>query len=113
MNNKFGNYIVELKNKKMKNMSSRQIAKLLNITPQYMFDIENGSRIPSAQLLDKIVDIFSLEGNEKTRLYDYAATSCKNNKVPADIASFIINNDEAKIAIRQMMNENNSEEVSL
>ena len=113
MNNRFGNYIVDLRNKKMKDMSSRQVAKLLEITPQYMCDIENGSRIPSAQILNKIVDIFKLEEDEKNKLYDYAATSYKNNKVPADIADFIINNDEAKNVIRQMMNEQNMGEVSL
>ena len=57
MNNKFGNYIVYLRNNKMNDMSSRQVAKLLNITPQYMCDIENGNRIPSRQILNKIVDI--------------------------------------------------------
>ena len=113
MNNKFGNYIVDLRNKKMRDKSSRQVAKLLNITPQYMCDIENGCRIPSAQLLNKIVDIFKLEDEEKNKLYDYAATSYKNNKVPADIANFIINNDEVKNVIRQMMNEQKTEEVSL
>lgn len=113
MNNRFGNYIVDLRNKKMNNSSSRQIAKLLDITPQYMCDIENGSRVPSAQLLNKIVEVFKLENEEKDKLYDYAATSYKNNKVPADIADFIINNDEAKNVIRQMMNEQKMGEVSL
>lgn len=111
MNNKLGNYIVNLRNKKMNKISSRQVAKLLDITPQYMCDIENGSRIPSAQLLDKIVKVFKLKDEEKNKLYDYAATSSKNNKVPADIANFIINNDVAKIVIRQMMNEQNMGEV--
>lgn len=113
MNNRFGNYIVDLRNKKMNNSSSRQIAKLLDITPQYMCDIENGSRVPSAQLLNKIVEVFKLENEEKDKLYDYAATSYKNNKVPADIADFIINNDEAKNVIRQVMNEQKMGEVSL
>ncbi len=104
MNNKLGNYIADLRNKKLNNISSRKAAKMLDITPQYMCDIENGSRIPSAQLLGKIVEVFKLKNEEGNKLYDYAAASSKNNKVPADIANFIINNDEAKTTIRQMMN---------
>jgi len=113
MNNKLGKYIVELRNKKMNKIPSRQVAKMLNITPQYMCDIESGNRIPSAQILSKMVVIFDLNQAEKNKLYDYAATSYKDSKVPADIADFIINNEEVKKVIRKMMNEKNTGEVSL
>lgn len=111
MNNLLGNYIMNLRCEKMNGISSRQVSKLLDISAQYMCDIENGNRVPSAQLLNKMVYVFKLEEDEKNKLYDYAALSCKSNKVPADIADFIINNDEAKNAIRQMMNKQKAGEV--
>lgn len=105
MEDKLGNYIIFLRNTKTEIRSSRQLAKKLEITAQYMHDIENGNRIPSSQILNKIEKLFCLNADEKHKLYDLAASSYKDNKVPADIANFIIENDDIKIIIREMMNK--------
>lgn len=104
MNNKLGKYIVFLRDSKTNIKSSRQLAIKLEITAQYMHDIESGSRIPSTQILKKIEKIFDLNDEEKYKLYDLASISYKENKVPADIADFIIENDDVKNIIREMMN---------
>lgn len=114
MNKRFGEYVVFLRKNKLKIESSRQLAKKLNISAQYMCDIENGGRIPSAKLLQEMEMIFELSEEEKTKFYDLASLSYKSEKVPADIAKFIISNTEAKDAIRKMMSEyKKSGEVSL
>lgn len=66
-----------------------------------MYDIKNDNRIPSEKVLQKIERIFEL--NEEEKLYDLGAMSYKKNKVPLDIANYIISNEEAKYKIREMM----------
>lgn len=112
MKDKLGNYIIYLRDTKTDIRSSRQLAKKLEITAQYMHDIESGNRIPSSQILNKMEKLFFLNDDEKHKLYDLAASSYKDNKVPADIANFIIENEEVKTIIREMMNKyENAEEV--
>lgn len=110
MKNELGNYIIYLRDTKTNINSSRQLAKRLGITAQYMYDIEKGNRIPSSQILNKIETLFSLTINEKHKLYDLAASSYKDNKVPADIANFIVENDEVKNIIREMMKKHENTE---
>ncbi len=99
-----GEYLIYLR-KKMNIEVSRQMAEKLNITPQYMHDIENNNRIPSEKILKKIEKILYLNESDKEKLYDLAAASYKTNKVPADIANYIINSSDAKSKIRKMMKE--------
>ena len=44
-----------------KGQSLREVAKLLEITPSYMSDIENDRRIPSEDVLRNIVKLLSLD----------------------------------------------------
>lgn len=103
MNESLGKYLVDLRKKKLNIYVSRQMAEKLMITPQYMYDIENDNRIPSEKVLQKIERIFELNEEEKEKLYDLAALSYKKNKVPLDIANYIISNEDAKYKIREMM----------
>lgn len=98
-----GKYLINLRKQKLNIDISRKMAEKLEITPQYMYDIENDNRIPSEKVLKKIEEVFSLDEEEKEKIYDMAAAAYKNNKVPVDIANYIINNSEAKTKIREMM----------
>ncbi len=98
-----GNYLINLRKQKLNINVSRKMAEKLDITPQYMHDIENDNRIPSEKILKKIEQVLSLNEAEREKLYDIAAAAYKDSKVPADIANYIINNAEAKSKIREMM----------
>lgn len=98
-----GKYLIRLRKQKLNIDVSRKMAEKLEITPQYMHDIENDNRIPSEKVLKKIEEVLDLNEGEKEKIYDMAASAYKNNKVPVDIANYIINNSEAKIKIREMM----------
>lgn len=107
MDNRFGDFIkkkinvvIEKENKK-----KSEIIRELSITTQYLNDIENGKRIPSAKLLKRMVDVLQFDDNEKIELYDLASDCHKNKKIPADIEEFIVNNKKAKIEIRKLMNK--------
>ena len=110
MEESLGKYLVILRKEKLNIEVSRQMAKKLEITPQYMHDIENDNRIPSKRVLNKIEKVFNLNQREKEKLYDLASNSYKEKKVPEDIAAFIIENDDAKIKIRRMMKEYKNKE---
>lgn len=94
------NVVIEKENKK-----KSEIIRELSITTQYLNDIENGKRIPSAKLLKRMVDVLQFDDNEKIELYDLASDCHKSKKIPADIEEFIVNNKKAKIEIRKLMNK--------
>lgn len=107
MNNRLGDFvknkvnIVIEKDKKKK----AEIIRELSITTQYLNDIENGKRIPSSNLMKKMVEVFKLDEKETIELYDLASECHKDKKVPADIEEFIVNNKNAKTKIRKLMSE--------
>ena len=101
--NELGKVIYELRKKSKKTI--KMITEELEISPQYLNDIENGKRVPSAILLKKMMKLFNLDKDTQKNLYDYASNSYKEKKVPADIAEFIINNEEAKDKIRMLMKD--------
>lgn len=101
--NELGKIIHEMRKKSKKTIKT--ITEELEISPQYLNDIENGKRVPSGILLKKIIKLFNLDGNEQRKLYDCASNSYKEKKVPADIAEFIINNEDAKDKIRKLMKD--------
>lgn len=108
MENKLGEFIrkkikIYLDNNKGKKKSD--LIKELNITTQYLNDIENNKRVPSANLMKKMIDVLGINNNEKIELYDLASESHKDKKIPADIEEYILNNKEAKNKIRKLINE--------
>ena len=111
MKENFGDYIVFLRKNKLQIDVSRQMAEKLEITAQYMHDIENNNRVPSEKILKRMENVFNLDKEEKEKMYDLASTAYKEKKVPADIANYIISNSEARSKIRKMMNEDKNEEV--
>ena len=111
MNESLGDFIVFLRKNKLKIDVSRQMAEKLEITAQYMHDIENNNRVPSEKILKRMEKAFNLNQEEKEKMYDLASTSYKEKKVPVDIANYIIGNSEARSKIRKMMKEDKTGEV--
>lgn len=111
MNESLGEYIVFLRKNKLNIDVSRQMAEKLEITAQYMHDIENNNRVPSEKILKRMEKVFNLKQDEKEKMYDLASVSYKEKKVPVDIANYIIENSEIRSKIREMMKEDNRREV--
>ncbi len=111
MKESFGSYVVSLRKNKLNIDVSRQMAEKLEITAQYMHDIENDNRVPSEKILKRMEKIFDLNQEEKVKMYDLAAISYKEKKVPIDIANYIIKNSEIKSKIREMMKEDSKGEI--
>lgn len=107
MDNRLGEFIKNKINIVIENNNKKksEIIRELSITTQYLNDIENGKRIPSAKLMKRMIKVLGFDGKETIELYDLASECHKDKKVPADIEEFILNNKNAKDKIRALMNE--------
>lgn len=96
----FGDYLRALR--KTKKISIRELAKQVNKTPTYISDIEKGNnRPPDEKLLNSIIIALNLgddTSNIKNKIFDLAAK--ERGVVSADIADFIMQDDDVRNAIR-------------
>jgi len=96
----FGEYLRSLRQEKK--VSIRELAKQVNKTPTYISDIEKGNnRPPDESLLNSIIVALNLEDDAlqiKNTLFDLAAK--ERGGVSADIAEFIMQDDDVRNVIR-------------
>lgn len=108
MSNKLGGFVKNNIEKYLdihKEKKKSDIIREFGISTQYLNDIENGKRTPSARLMKKMISILNLDEKAKIELFDLASESHKEKKIPADIEEFILNNKDAKKKIRDLILE--------
>ena len=105
MTNKLGKFIKDKVDRTIKSSKKRKsnIIDDLNIKTQYLYDLENGKRTPSPDLMKKMIEVLKLNEKEQIELYDLVSESHKRRKIPADIEEYIIENKEAKEKIREII----------
>ena len=105
MNEKLGDFIKKKVDRLVDTSDKKKadIIKDFGITPQYLHDMENGKRVPSASLMKTMITVLGLSNKEQIELYDLASESHKSKKIPADIEEYIIENDNVKKEIRKMI----------
>lgn len=101
MENNLGEYIKSLRKNDAKKRSILKTIEELKISKQYLMDIEKNKRIPSGDLLQRIINMYGLLPDKQIFLYDLAANSYKQKKLPFDIVNYIIDNDEEKKLLRE------------
>ena len=96
----FGSYLRALRT--AKKVSIRELAKSVKKTPTYISDIERGNnKPPDEELLNDIIVSLNLGANTskiKNQLFDLAAK--ERGVVSADIADFIMQDDDIRNVIR-------------
>lgn len=103
--NLFGTLLKE--KREQKNISLRELAKAVKITPTYLLYIEEGSKPPpSDKVLLKLANVLMLDSESKAIFFDIAlkAKQLKNDELinlPADIALYLSDTDSAKKVIRE------------
>jgi len=106
MNNEnltFGDFII-LKRKE-KDISARQLAIAINISPVYMCDIEKDRKFAlSDELLEKIRRTLLLSEDDSELMYDLAAKARKT--VSADLPEYIMENEIVRTALRTAKKNN-------
>lgn len=85
----FGEY---LKQKRLdKEITLRGFAKLVDISPVYLCDLEKGRKAaPSMEVMQKMVSKLALNKEESERFYDLAALEqTAKNPIPKDLNAFL------------------------
>lgn len=93
----FGEFIV--RKRKEKDLSARQLALAVEITPEYMCEIEKGRKTAvSEPILERLIRVLHLSEADTALFYDLAALS--RNAVSADLPEYIMANQLVRAAIR-------------
>lgn len=80
----YGIYIRELRARK--NITMKQLASSLGVSPSYLSSLENGKKgIPNNVLLEKISSFFNLNEKQNKKLFQSAQYSQRTLKLPADL----------------------------
>lgn len=96
----FGEY---LKQKRLdKEITLRGFAKLVDISPVYLCDLEKGRKAaPSMEVMQKMVSKLALNKEEFERFYDLAALEqTAKNPIPKDLNAFLKDNRVIVSALR-------------
>lgn len=96
----FGEY---LKQKRLdKEITLRGFAKLVDISPVYLCDLEKGRKAaPSMEVMKKMVSKLALNKEESERFYDLAALEqTAKNPIPKDLNAFLKDNRVIVSALR-------------
>lgn len=96
----FGEY---LKQKRFdKEITLRGFAKLVDISPVYLCDLEKGRKAaPSMEVMQKMVSKLALNKEESERFYDLAALEqTAKNPIPKDLNAFLKDNHVIVSALR-------------
>ena len=96
----FGEY---LKQKRLdKEITLRGFAKLVDISPVYLCDLEKGRKAaPSMEVMQKMVSKLALNKEESERFYDLAALEqTAKNPIPKDLNAFLKDNRVLVSALR-------------
>lgn len=96
----FGEY---LKQKRLdKEITLRGFAKLVDISPVYLCDLEKGRKAaPSTEVMQKMVSKLALNKEESERFYDLAALEqTAKNPIPKDLNAFLKDNRVIVSALR-------------
>ena len=96
----FGEY---LKQKRLdKEITLRGFAKLVDISPVYLCDLEKGRKAaPSMEVMQNMVSKLALNKEESERFYDLAALEqTAKNPIPKDLNAFLKDNRVIVSALR-------------
>ena len=94
----FGKFLTQ--KRKEADISLRQFAYAVELSPVYICDIEKDRKnAPAQPILDKMAQQLHLSDEDKLLMYDLAGRT-KNN-VPVDLPEYIMEKDIVKIALRK------------
>lgn len=54
--------------REQKSLTRSELARALDVTPPAIYHLENGTRLPSFEMLVKLCDVLGIESSELTRL---------------------------------------------
>lgn len=101
----FGEYLHKLRTDR--NISLRNLADMIEISPYYLSFMENGKKVnPSIEIMKRIFKTLKMSKQEIEQFLDYHAYA--NDCVSYDIVDFIMENTEVREAIRMARDKQDS-----
>jgi transcriptional regulator with XRE-family HTH domain len=102
----FGEYVKQ--RRESLEMTMRDFAEKVQISPAYLCDIEKGNRKPPVKYLEKIAEILQITNTEELdAFYESAGVSKKQH---TDIEAYIDNLPSARVALRTAKNNHYTDE---
>jgi len=92
-----GEFIIAARKKR--ELSARQLAIVLDISPAYICDFEKDRKPVPDEILEKMRLVFLLTKKETEHMYDLAAIA--KNTVSADLPKYIMANELVRTALRK------------
>lgn len=109
MNNSFGNFLII--KRQIKQLSIREFARQINISPEYISKIEKNERTaPSKDILIRISEVLMLNEPDKELLFDLAAMSKSPPALAFDLIDFIMEHPIIHKTLRLSKRENVSDD---
>ncbi|MCP4482786.1 MAG: helix-turn-helix transcriptional regulator [bacterium] len=100
----FGSFLKQLRLKN--SFSLREFARMLDIAPSYLSDIEQSKRnAPKKEHLEKMIQEFKLNAQEKEIFYDLARKG-KPVEIAEDVKEIITENDSIPVLCRRIKQRN-------
>lgn len=100
----FGKFIEE--KRKAIGMTLRGLAAEIDIAPAFMSDIEKGHRYPpKKEKLYEMAKALHLNEADTNKMFDLAAGE-RENSVSPDLSEYIMNTDNARVALRMARDKN-------
>jgi len=91
-----GAFIVAERRKK--ELSIRELAAALGISPTYVCDFEKNRKPVTDEILERMRTVFFLSEEDAEKMYDLAAIA--KNTVSADLPKYIMENELVRTALR-------------
>lgn len=85
-------------------ISMRELSSGIGLSVGYLCDIENGNRPPIKSVVNRLIQFYNLDEDDKRKLYDAAASV--TGTLPYDVEDYLLSHpDELRGLIEKMQEE--------
>ena len=93
--------------RKSRGLTLRTLGSELNMSATYLFDLENGNRRPTENIVNRLVEFYQLDDSGKRVIYDAAASA--TGLLPYDVVKFLKENPDVLAKVKEELFKRNQE----
>jgi transcriptional regulator with XRE-family HTH domain len=92
----FGEFLIAKREEN--DITLREMARMLDVSPTFMSDVEKNRSTPKAERLEKLAEALHLDSDEKALMYDLVGK--QRDSVAPDLPEYIKGRDYVSVALR-------------
>lgn len=92
----FGEFLIAKREEN--DITLREMARMLDVSPTFMSDVEKNRSTPKAERLEKLAEVLHLDSDEKAVMYDLVGK--QRDSVAPDLPEYIKGRDYVSVALR-------------